>query len=969
MQSLANSGDYFDAEFENIMGVSAEGGVETASSLALSPIALTHSQNGESGGDGGIGSSPSLFLSSARLEPLLALEGDTGTFDAYAPANAVHMVLQENAKLPTFNMTVDRSNAAPGLATRVRANSMNRGFGVTAPPPSSADGANVGAWFDDGPTHDLDEIVRLTRNDINLSEVFLGSDDRSSEALAYSNAASPAAANLGQTQAPSQLPVRRGISHAVPSNGASPPPFLANSGPDSNLKAHYSHGRSIPLPIPTRSESVAGAPGPDTMADAVATAAAIASQTIASPVAPPVTVRAGQQAGSKATPATEGVVIGTASTTLPSQVGAEAARSAIPLGQRQSGFPNNQKQSLQAHSANVAAAHSSSKASLNDSARKRSQYGFGSNHAVPSVPMPPMKRAAAPAAMMAKMAFSTTPGAAPLGGSAAKRPLPPTMSRPAEVQAADSLSQKRIFPGNINAGPAYERKKQRAKNARAQLNDAIEQLDLAISLAGTHSTQRAQRLSAHTMKPLSSPDNMLCPIRTYRNLSVKNMEDTSKKAGLAKKWERPSFVGTAAAVVKGLNAQCEALMRELVEMNRLCRELKAKNEAIPSDAPGDSSKGAATIKSVISSKDCVLEESVLVSEASNGEGFGPDGNVVEPSPKKVKVSEGEKSATSESMLPPMKDELSKVIREHKSLHEKILSCLDPTSLLKCHSVCRNWAESSCFVGDKPWTILSLRRFGGSNVMLWREDDSDDVDKKSAISPTQSKALRLYKRMDAAAVRPPCLYEGNVRMGHSKVPGVVGAWLSMVERSNGETLRSVRRMNTKDMTSPLTCGGFQTLPVIELRILIQNIGAANAFISVPDQALVVDASTRRRGEQMTEISWDDRLTKKIISPDGTTKTLSTAQPGRVIGSHVPELFRLGLFDYVVLVANFYAKGCSTANKFRRRANHIKVLVHADGTTRALAVPLNNREACDDDGSSSASCPSLDNHPIGEILVKK
>ena len=40
MQSLANSGDYFDAEFENIMGVSAEGGVETASSLALSPIAL-----------------------------------------------------------------------------------------------------------------------------------------------------------------------------------------------------------------------------------------------------------------------------------------------------------------------------------------------------------------------------------------------------------------------------------------------------------------------------------------------------------------------------------------------------------------------------------------------------------------------------------------------------------------------------------------------------------------------------------------------------------------------------------------------------------------------------------------------------------------------------------------------------------------------------------------------------------------
>lgn len=46
-------------------------------------------------------------------------------------------------------------------------------------------------------------------------------------------------------------------------------------------------------------------------------------------------------------------------------------------------------------------------------------------------------------------------------------------------------------------------------------------------------------------------------------LKKKLVTTRQRAADDAKKWDRPSFVGSAASLIQGLNAQCEALMREV----------------------------------------------------------------------------------------------------------------------------------------------------------------------------------------------------------------------------------------------------------------------------------------------------------------------------------------------------------------------------------------------------------------------
>ena len=46
------------------------------------------------------------------------------------------------------------------------------------------------------------------------------------------------------------------------------------------------------------------------------------------------------------------------------------------------------------------------------------------------------------------------------------------------------------LPNNVGSVVAYERKKLRAKDARVQLNEAIDKLAVAIDLAGSQSKER-----------------------------------------------------------------------------------------------------------------------------------------------------------------------------------------------------------------------------------------------------------------------------------------------------------------------------------------------------------------------------------------------------------------------------------------------------------------------------------------------
>ena len=221
-------------------------------------------------------------------------------------------------------------------------------------------------------------------------------------------------------------------------------------------------------------------------------------------------------------------------------------------------------------------------------------------------------------------------------------------------------------------------------------------------------------------------------------------------------------------------------------------------------------------------------------------------------------------------------------------------------------------------------------------------------------------------MNEAIARPANLYEGNIRLGHGSIAGAIGAWATIVERSNGETLRSVRKQQSSVNTGGIA---FASLPVIEVRLLLQNVGISDCSIMVPDQTLEVDASTRRRGETFSEITFDPRLSKKLIAADGTTTTIPSSASDVTNGPDVPEMFRLGLFESTVLVAYIYAKSCTTTTKFRRRANSINMLVNIRGITSTLVVPFKKSEGIDDDHSStSGSVQTKPDHPM-EIVVKK
>jgi len=302
----------------------------------------------------------------------------------------------------------------------------------------------------------------------------------------------------------------------------------------------------------------------------------------------------------------------------------------------------------------------------------------------------------------------------------------------------------------------------------------------------------------------------------------------------------------------------------------------------------------------------------------------------------------------------------------------IASFLEPLSLLRCIRVSRLWGAAydnagSPFRNNGVWTDLSVGRFGTSKVMRWREENSNDKDDDAEnydgdSSSSADNMLHVYRSMHLARVRPaPCrpLDGGGAFGAGAAVPllgstslrgGRVCAWAAMVERSNGETTRCVlRKPEDEDPSSSGGGGAYTSLPVVEVRILLQNTGCSvpagfgggggnNGHLAVLDHPVTVDSSTRRRGEEMPEITWDGRLARATFRANGSPLEAPTV--AAAAGRDHDVLFRLGPTESAVLVVHVHAKGCSTTSKFRRRARSVRVLVRPDGlTTVPLMIKVN------------------------------
>lgn len=768
--------------------------------------------------------------------------------------NAVHMHVQENAKIPNLHQAIDRSNSSrPSYPTNTSKHEnprqMSGGFSM----------AELFLQKESSHRRSLDQNYESLGS--LLSDVeFDGPKQRLADASMIGDSR-PVMLDVAQIDidelaaAVDPTPwseIERKIHNDEESADVTTRKSVPQPSHPHQYK-YYPYGRHQQLPIPEkaatsnlRPPTTKGKAGEETMAQAIATAAAIASTQTGSPT----------KSRPKA-PAPPAVT----STLQPSPY-TKAQQTSQSAFSRPASHASPYQRNRATYSAPLhSLAHATSRASVIAATEKKSQYGFGGNHTVPSVPAPPP---------VANGSFTRT--------EATKQTVVPPIP---------SLHRGPIPPPN--SGAAYERKKQRAKDARVKLNEAIETLSIAISHAGSQSKQRNQFLASRIV----TAEDKAKTLQTSRECAT--------LAEQAKKWDRPSFVGTAAAMVLELNAQCEALTRELVSvLEHLNPETK------PNSSKSDSLTSRPNYKRH------------KYPGCSTNETNGHDSKRIRPTSL---------SMTGDADV-PINASYAEGTFDEKSIFGPVKDFLDPISLGRCCCVCPRWRDIGVFDDDGAWLNLAVRRFGFYNVHQWTErleGGGEDTAK------TVSKKF-VYRRMNSENIMPRFKQENVCLLGDAKIPGRVSGWVFMVERSNGETLRSVKV--EPGVTLP-TNGTYQSQPVVELRIIIQNTGMANHPVIIRNQQVSVDVSTRRTGGELKEITWDDRFSKVLKDLNGGILDLTETRPKFDIEG---EMCHLNLFDAAVLEVFINARGCSTTSKFQQRSNFTKLLVSLDGTTVPMVIPF-------------------------------
>jgi len=401
-----------------------------------------------------------------------------------------------------------------------------------------------------------------------------------------------------------------------------------------------------------------------------------------------------------------------------------------------------------------------------------------------------------------------------------------------------------LFLAESSSASFYERKKQKAKDSRVKLNESIDKLSVAINVSGSQSKLRASQLESLNFQGGSESTSLLESRKIH---GIRIMDDAAKGAEAARKWDRPSFVGLAASMIQDLNSQCEFLFTEFQRMHSFLESTKQKSSNTTSTTDGENQFEVDVCKlcgtrSTLPSSTVISIDSSCVDELAD-----KDGLYSRNSPKRLKMSHS-----------PNPDSLKATtifnLFSHGNAVCSIVSYLDPISFVRCASVCHKWRQVLQNVAGDYWFTKCIQRYGTFNVRRWEEIDETEMGQSSQRFNHDPYYMNLYKRMHQVNVRPKCMYDGNLRLGEGKLNNIASAWVSAVVRSNGETLRSVKRIRGAN--------SYMSLHIVELRILLQNTGFSDSSLYIPEQLVSVDASTKRRGEEMFEITTDERFLKRI-----------------------------------------------------------------------------------------------------------
>ena len=864
--------------------------------------------------------------------------------------NAVHMHVQDNARIPNYNLPVDRSNSNNTsasdalLSSKLELNnyaelflssesdyrkSLNQSYEVRSTllsdVPKEIEGL-AAVSFDPTPWSEIKDKIHIEEENEKQQQ------QRQQQV---------------QNHHQQQQQIYVGTSAPVPGTPTISPRAATTLYPnDRQQEIDLFNGKKIPSPEKNTAEQEVAR-----MADAIATAAAIALTTngAATVVNNNASISPAKQSKPKAvswgesststTPSNSAVnPIKTevnyshdhdqhlqrqyANTMPPPRAAAHAASRASVLAATNRKSHDNlytrdrrlQRQRANAKAPPHAAAHAVSRASLLAATNRKSQYGFGGNHTVPSVPAPPSLRSSNQSMLNHFTAPKTKPKAKKASVIPSVKPHIPVPTPPPHIPNGSHP----VLHGEGHTGSAYERKKQKAKDARVRLNEAIECLAVAVNLAGSQSKLRIDQLQ-----------NQIHPTE-IRQKTIEVNQEGIKLSESAKKWDRPSFVGTAASIIKALNAQCETLMAELMAMQQMLDESKGMNWGSDNDdkvKPEDSTRdnGICDAKMAASPTDFTNSE---VSRSVSKQAESPNSHQVQKRyTQSAVLSKNVQSPHKRPRLDINEDQNMSCIDEvcWGKMSKLVSEWLDPLSLCRCQCTSKGWRDMDAFGNEKIWFDLAVKRFGLYNVRKWsdhlKDEESEEIHCKD-----------LYMEMNDKNVMPYFSREGLLFLGNGKIKGKLSAWVFIVERSNGETLRSVKR----DPSSGNLRGvGYQSRPVVELRIVIQNIGMFTHPAIINSQKVEVDASTRRTDTKFEEIYWDDRFNKVLRNTDGTIRTLATIHSNSIFQD---ELCRLEYLETAVIEVHINAQGCSTISKFRKRSNFTTILANLDGTTVPMVIPF-------------------------------
>ena len=896
--------------------------------------------------------------------------------NSYALSNAVHMEVQENAKLPTFNLPVNRSTSSwntPAFRGRKKlkgTSTRRRNYSIAS---SGNDSAAVGGGLststsaaapespipklrknnhqhedpilDSPTTRAIDEIMRLNENDMNLTELFLDEEDRSGAARAYSYSGGMPQLQLPTVNSLEDLSdgkqKQKTKSNGVKKQGQKRP------NPDSSGRILPYRRQRLGFPIPKLKPP--SPPKGSAVATATVSAASVSTnagapcsptQTATSlPVRRTFTTSASKPNKQQGAPPTQTEV--SSQPNSPPRAGTNSntttttTRLSMPLPTPQPKYPPHHNLA-QAHarreqpSSFHATANAKPKSSITHATAQRSKFGFSGDHKVPSVPAPPCK-------YTPKLPVATAAG----------RNMPTThifplyKPAPAIAPPRNSCILSTALPKDVGNVVAYERKKQRAKDARVKLNEAIEGLGVAIDLAGSQSKERFNYIvrTTHCINPHSSNEQSKSLATTHP--LAKMMDVTIQQAASAKKWDRPSFVGLSATIIRSLNAQCEGLLRECAQLRAI-----AKEKVVPDINPSYANTLAQTNQVDVNGvHDGELNDGELA--FSHGQSPNSQQQLKFPPTDILDTYVDDNVAAQQAearLIQAMAiNEEQRCLAIHNTVEtsnllKHIASFLDPTSLGKCLCVSKRWRGQNIFQNPVLWINICIKRFGVSAVRKWQDQEADDgmsSKRKRKVDVNYNTNLELYRRMSEENVRPYSTFEGTQFLGGSSLDGLLSCWVTLMDRSNGETSRSVMQQMVQP-NSEERRQFYGPIPVVELRVLIQNTGYSNGVIIIPDQQFSVDASTRRKGEKMLEVSGDDRFKTQALHIE---RSASPGEPDPQQQKSLSlEMCHLRLFESAVLAVHIHARGCSTTAKFCHKSKGIQLLVQLNGTTRPLTIPF-------------------------------